>query len=162
MSVSAEIETRYRSNVLTVPIASVTARLPKEKKANGKNAALDGSGTNIAAANTNGAKGGTNAGVALTVDPGTNAAASDRKSKEGPKPIEVVFVTDKDRVKMVPVKIGICDDDYWEITDGLCEGQEVVSGGYRAISRDLEDGKKVRKGPPAGDKEKEGEVAKNG
>ena len=57
-----------------------------------------------------------------------------------------MFVLDKDKVKMVPVKIGISDDEYWEITEGLKEGQEVVSGGYRAISRDLEDGKKVRKG----------------
>jgi HlyD family secretion protein len=44
------------------------------------------------------------------------------------------------------VKIGICDNDYWEITDGLTNGEEIVSGGYRAISRDLDDGKKIRKG----------------
>jgi len=31
MSVTAEIETRYRTNALTVPIASVTTRLPKDK-----------------------------------------------------------------------------------------------------------------------------------
>ena len=62
--------------------------------------------------------------------------------------IEVVFVTGGDHVKMVPVKIGICDDDYWEITEGLTEGQEVVSGGYRAISKDLEDGKKIKRGTP--------------
>ena len=47
---------------------------------------------------------------------------------------------------MAPVKIGICDDNYWEITDGLTEGQEIVTGGYRAISRDLADGKKIVKG----------------
>jgi HlyD family secretion protein len=52
----------------------------------------------------------------------------------------------------VPVKIGISDENYWEITDGLKEGDEVVSGGYRAISRDLDDGKKVRKGPLVADK----------
>ena len=46
------------------------------------------------------------------------------------------------------MKIGICDDNYWEITDGLTNGQEIVSGGYRAISRDLDDGKKINKGPP--------------
>ena len=46
----------------------------------------------------------------------------------------------------MPVKIGISDDNYWEITDGLTNGQEIVSGGYHAISRDLEDGKKIRKG----------------
>ncbi len=58
----------------------------------------------------------------------------------------MVFVVDGERAKMIPVKIGISDDTYWEITDGLGENQEVVSGGYRAISRDLEDGKKIKKG----------------
>jgi len=57
-------------------------------------------------------------------------------------------------VKMVPVKIGICDDNYWEITDGLTEGQEIVSGGYRAISRDLDDGKKIIKGKVADEEPK--------
>ena len=61
-------------------------------------------------------------------------------------------MVEKNRVKTVPVKIGICDNDYWEITDGLAAGQEVVSGGYKAISRDLEDGKKIRRGKAA-DKE---------
>jgi HlyD family secretion protein len=51
-----------------------------------------------------------------------------------------------DRVKTVPVKIGISDDNYWEITDGLHEGDEIVTGSYRAISRDLDDGKKIHKG----------------
>ena len=63
--------------------------------------------------------------------------------------MDVVFVVEGDHVKTVPVKIGISDDNYWEITDGLKEGEEIVSGGYRAISRDLEDGKKIVKGPLA-------------
>jgi HlyD family secretion protein len=46
----------------------------------------------------------------------------------------------------VPVKIGICDDNYWEITDGITNGEEIVSGGYRAISRDLQDNSKIKKG----------------
>jgi len=57
-----------------------------------------------------------------------------------------VFVIEGDHVKMVPVKIGISDDNYWEVTDGLQEGQEIVSGGYHAISHDLDDGKKISKG----------------
>jgi HlyD family secretion protein len=69
----------------------------------------------------------------------------------------VVFVMEGDHVKMVPVKIGISDDNYWEITDGLKAGQEVVSGGFRAITRELEDGSKVRKGPATGDKDRERE-----
>lgn len=151
MSVTAEIETRYRTNVLTVPIASVTTRLPKDKDKKSDNKNLNTS------TKTN-SQAGNGATTASIIDP-TNNVSSAKKSKEGPKPIEVVFVVDGDHAKMVPVKIGISNDDYWEVTDGLKENQEVVSGGYRAISRDLEDGKKVRKGPPAGtsakDKEKE-------
>jgi HlyD family secretion protein len=82
---------------------------------------------------------------AVSADP-TNSAPSEKKSKEASAPGEVVFVVEGNHVKMVPVKIGISDDNYWEITEGLTEGQEVVAGGYRAISRDLEDGKKIRKG----------------
>jgi HlyD family secretion protein len=62
--------------------------------------------------------------------------------------VEVVFVMNGETVKKVPVKIGICDDAHWEITEGLQEGDEVVSGGFKAIGRELEDGKKVRKGMP--------------
>ncbi len=161
MSVTAEIETRYRTNVLTVPIASVTTRLPKDKdkKNDAKTAALDPPANGSTAAKTNPSARGTNlvAAATTTNSPATNGAASDRKSKEAAKPIEVVFLMESDHAKMIPVKIGISDDDYWEVTDGLKEGQEVVSGGYRAISRDLEDGKRLRKGPPPGEKEKEKE-----
>ena len=97
----------------------------------------------------------TNAAVAVTNAPaadGTNVAKGDRKSKEAAKQVEVVFVVEGDHAKMVPVKIGISDDNYWEITEGLAEGQEVVSGSFKAITRELEDGKKIRKGPATGEK----------
>jgi HlyD family secretion protein len=115
MSVTAEIETRTRKQVLTVPIQSVTTRLPKL---------------------------------------GTTPAATPKpEGKAEPfKPIEVVFVRERDAVKMAPVKTGISDNDYFEIESGLTEGQEVVSGGYKAISKDLEDGEKVTVGGQPGDK----------
>jgi len=124
MSVTAEIETRSRTNVLSVPIQSVTTRLPKSE--GGK-----GSSTNAVAAAAS-----------------TNAAGLERKPGEAPKPVEVVFLTASDTVRSVPVKRGISDENYSEIVNGLEEGQEVVSGGYKAISRDLEDGKKIKRGEP--------------
>ncbi|HEV2392795.1 MAG TPA: efflux RND transporter periplasmic adaptor subunit [Verrucomicrobiae bacterium] len=151
MSVTAEIETRYRTNVLTVPIASVTTRLPKEKDKKANQVALDPPATNCPPGGTN---------TLASTNAASNSDSAAKKSKEAPKPIDVVFVRNGDRVKMVPVKIGIFDDNYWEITDGLKEGQEVVSGGYRAIGRDLEDDKRVRIGPPAGEKDKEQDVGK--
>lgn len=36
-----------------------------------------------------------------------------------------------------PVKVGISSEDHYEILEGLNEGDEIVTGSYRAISRDL-------------------------
>jgi len=129
MSVTANIETRYRTNVLSVPIQSVTTRLPDTNSPTTDTNSSNATNTNsIAASETNSV--------------GTNSVSS-KKPDEPPKPIEVVFIVEGDHVKKVPVKRGVSDDYYVEITDGLSEGQEVVSGGYKAINRDLEDGKKV-------------------
>jgi HlyD family secretion protein len=138
MSVTAEIETRYRTNVLTVPIVSVTTRLPKST-----NAVARAGAPHAAPAGTNSA-----AATAPATPDATNATAGTRKPGEAPKPIEVVFVKDGDVARMVPIKRGISDDTYVEILEGLQEGQEVISGGYKAISRELEDGKKIKVGPP--------------
>jgi HlyD family secretion protein len=52
----------------------------------------------------------------------------------------VVFVKNKDKVKMVSVNTGISDEGYIEITSGLKGGEEVVSGSFQAISKELSDG----------------------
>ena len=129
MSVTADIETRSRTNVLAVPIQSVTTRLPKK--------AGDTNAVTMAIVKTNN----TSAGAS------SSSAKADRKATESAnKPIEVVFAVENDMAKLIPVKRGISDDEYVEITEGLTEGAEVVSGGYKAISRDLEDGKKIIRG----------------
>jgi HlyD family secretion protein len=150
MSVSADIETEYRTNVLTVPLASVTTRPPKPPK---KNDPAKTGGTNSLTTKT-----GTNEVVSsnsvAASNVATNSEATDKKSKESSKMLDVVFALAGDHVDVVPVKIGICDDNYWEITDGLTNGQEIISGGYRAISRDLQDGKKIKKGVAGADLQK--------
>jgi HlyD family secretion protein len=158
MSVTAEIETRSRSGALTVPMASVTSRLPKkaEEEQDGK-----GSGPGAVTARAKGKSSGKDATVKATgtngVPPGSQTNIVARTEK--PKEIEVVFVKEGETAKMMPVKIGISDDSYWEVVEGLTEGQEVIVGPHRAISRELQDGKKVRVGsikPKKGEeKEKE-------
>ncbi len=118
MSVTAEIETRSRKGVLTVPIQSVTTRLPDKS-------------------------------VAKT------PAAREGKPAEPVKPVEVVFALEGDHVKKIPVKTGISDNDHFEIVSGVTEGQQIISGGYKAISKDLEDGKKVKVGADTGKQGKE-------
>lgn len=150
MSVTAEIETRLRTNVLSVPIASVTARMPKTNPL-ATNAVDPPPKTNSGSAASS-----SNSVAAKNSASDTNyLSRADKKAADENKQVDVVFVFEGDHVKMVPVKIGISDDNYWEVTDGLKEGDEVVSGGYHAISHDLEDGKKVVKGKAMpGDAEK--------
>jgi len=83
MSVTAEISTRFRTNVLSVPIASVTTRMPKEK---------DKKDPKLAASNSSGNK---ENGQNSTNNCPTNTletAKTDKKAKGPAKPIEVVFL----------------------------------------------------------------------
>lgn len=107
MSVTADIETQTRPNVLSVPIQSVTTRQPPKPK---------------------------------EAKPGLETP----KDRGGEKPQEVVFVMEQDKAKMLQVKRGICDETYVEIQEGLEENMEVVSGSYKAINRELEDGCKIK------------------
>ena len=58
--------------------------------------------------------------------------------------VEVVFVIENGKAVAKQVKTGIQSDELVEILDGLKEGEEVVSGSYRAISKDLDNGAVVR------------------
>ena len=54
--------------------------------------------------------------------------------------VEVVFCIEDGKAIAKQVETGIQSDDYIEILEGLEEGDEVVTGSYRAISRDLGNG----------------------
>jgi HlyD family secretion protein len=112
MSCDADIKTETRKEVISVPIQSVTARIPKKEDVIEEE---NGDSTN-------------NAEV----------------RKEKLKPVEVVFVEDGNFSKMVEVETGISDDTYMEIKSGLEKGQKVISGPYKAISKELEDSTKVK------------------
>jgi HlyD family secretion protein len=116
MSMTADVETETKQNVLTVPIQSVTTRAAKTET---KQPAAEG-------------------------EQGGAVAANNAKAKTENKPKEIVFVVDNGVVKAMPVKRGISSDQYVEITEGVAEGAQVVSGSYKAINRELEDGMKVR------------------
>ncbi len=53
-----------------------------------------------------------------------------------------VFVHDDGEVRQVEVEIGLSDDSYQEITDGLSAGDEIIIGPDRVL-RNLEDGDNV-------------------
>ncbi len=121
MSMSADVQTETRNNVLAVPIQSVTTRTPKTKETGKMDSTSKGQKT--------------------------DAVSADVKNNQAnmlDKPIEVVFVVDNGKVKQVPVKRGISDETTVEIISGLSETDEVVSGTYKAINRDLEDGSTIK------------------
>jgi HlyD family secretion protein len=55
---------------------------------------------------------------------------------------EGVFVVRDGQATFRPVKVGIAGDEYFEVREGLREGETIVAGTYQAI-RDLKDGARV-------------------
>lgn len=114
MSASADIQTQSKSNVLSVPINAVTTR-----------DRVDTSSSSVDKPQPN--------------DQGENSGFGDSDLDV------VVFVVDADgKVKKRIVKTGIQDINYIEITSGLKEGEQVVTGPYDVVSKTLDDGVKVK------------------
>ena len=72
----------------------------------------------------------------------------DEKAEENYTPaedgfVELVWVVEDGKVMARQVKTGIQGEELIEVVEGLSEGDEVVSGSYRAISRDLVHGAAV-------------------
>ena len=115
MSCTADIETETIENVLSVPIQSVTTR---SDMPNMGQPSEDGEEDGIIQVKT--------------------------EKKETSKPKEIVFIIKDGKAKSVEVETGLSDDNYIAVTKGLEGGEVVVSGSYKAISRELNDGLQVR------------------
>ncbi|MFN0014784.1 MAG: HlyD family secretion protein [Saprospiraceae bacterium] len=132
MSASVDIYTNSVEEALSVPIVAVTAR--GDDEADKKPASSDSEDEEEGAKNNR----------------------IKEKKEEEPKVKEVVFVAIGDTVAMREVKIGIQDNDYIEVTEGLKDGESVVVGPYSAIARKLKSGTRIRLAE-SGDKKKEKE-----
>ena len=114
MSASADIQTKTQRSVITVPINAVTTR--------DKNDSLGADKKKVAASDNIAEKTTTDDDIAV-----------------------VVFVKGADnKVTRVPVKTGIQDINYIEITNGLKAGDEVITGPYDVVSKTLKKGTKVK------------------
>lgn len=126
MSASADIQTKTHYNVLSVPINAVTTR-DKSDTASEVNAGKDRKQPENAAPQTNSGN-------------SQNSPIADYRDNL----LEVVFVLQKDNlVKLVAVKTGIQDINNIEISDGLQEGDEVITGPYTIVSKTLRNKTKV-------------------
>ena len=116
MTASADIQTKSKANVISVPINAVTTR---DKEGNGKDTKVD----------------------SKKDDKNASAPVPENKEEELN---EVVFVVQKDgKVKMVKVKTDIQDLNYIEVA-GLKVGDEVVVAPYSVVSKTLKDGTLVK------------------
>ena len=68
----------------------------------------------------------------------------EEKTDEEKKPVKVVFVVKDGYANQVPVTTGISSDTEWEIISGLEDGDEVVSGPYRILSKQIKDRDEVK------------------
>ncbi|WP_221390528.1 efflux RND transporter periplasmic adaptor subunit [Dyadobacter sp. NIV53] len=120
MTASVEIITERKNSVISVPIAAVTTRSNK--------AAED-----------------------AKKEPNSNDAdidANKAKAKKEEVIKEVVFVDVKGKAEMKEVKTGISDFDNIEILSGLKEGDQIISGPYIVVSKNLNNGDLVEKKKP--------------
>jgi HlyD family secretion protein len=118
MSATTEIHTKSVFNVLTIPIQCVTTRDTTSKKTGG-----DTEGDDQREESDN---------VVVKQEV--------KQKKEEKKQIECVFTVENGKARLVPVTVGIQDNSYIEIKQGVKEGQEIITAPYSAISKFLKDG----------------------
>ncbi len=56
----------------------------------------------------------------------------------------VVFINDNGIAKRVPVETGISDNTHIQILSGVDSGMEIITGSYRVLSRELNDGDAIK------------------
>jgi len=119
MSATVDVETETVFNVVSVPIQSVTVRDFAKDKDDSNTTKADSVATDS-----------TGAGSDLVIP------------KEDLR--KVVFVVKDGKADRQEVKTGISDNTHIQILSGLSAGDEVVTGSYRTLSKDLKDGDKVK------------------
>jgi HlyD family secretion protein len=138
MSATVDVMTETQKQVIKVPIQCVTVREPIEPEVTEADSSEES--------------------VEKVEDTEESTGESEEKPEEGfekkeresvshsgpKKPIRVVFVVREGIVHQVPVKTGISSDTEWEIKEGLEEDEEVVSGSYRVLSKQLKHGDLVK------------------
>ena len=137
MSSTVNIITEVRNNVISIPIQSLTARSENYKK-QAKNKAMKKKG-----------------GRKKMDEGGAEGKDNGRWKKD--KTIEVVFILkdefdgeeapkDKKYAIVIPVDVGVDSETHYAVKSGVAEGDNIVTGSYKAISRELQHGTLVSVG----------------
>ncbi len=120
MSATVEIITEKREGALSIPIQSLTTPRPKPSKEKKSRVKVE------------------------TSSSGQRPNFSMMRGDSNQPKSTVVFVYSDNIVEQRNVKVGIVGERDYEVIEGLEEGEQVVSGSFVAISRELYDGAKVQ------------------
>jgi HlyD family secretion protein len=120
MSATVEIITEEREGALSIPIQSLTTPRPKPSKEKKSRLKVE------------------------TASSGQRPNFSMMRGGSNQPKSTVVFVYGNNVVEQRNVKVGIVGERDYEVIEGLEEGEQVVSGSFVAISRELYDGAKVQ------------------
>ena len=135
MTAAADIVTDTRQAALSVPIQSVTVRTLEQLEGKDKDKDKKES--------------------AAVKDANAEDGASAFKADEDGY-VQIVFVLEDGQAAARQVETGIQGENLLEVTSGLNDGETIISGGFRAISRDLKNGAKVKVNNEAQDKAGQG------
>ena len=117
MSATADIQTNRKAGIYSIPIQAVTSRLDTTGKATVKEDMQIGQ---------------------VSSDGSVSSVSMPEEEQTGSdEPMIVVFVVSEGKAWMKPVKTGIQDNNYIEITEGLDPDADVIVAPYSAISRQL-------------------------
>ncbi len=114
MSCNAEIKVNSKSDVIAIPIQSVTAR--EEEKTT----------------------------ITTSEDVKRKSEENLKRKEKPKEVVFIVEEGTPSKVKLVQVKTGISDDRYIEVLEGLKPDDIIVKGPYKAISKELEEGSVVK------------------
>ena len=120
---TADITTATRRNVVSVPIPAVAVR----------ELVYDANGQVIKTPKTDNKR--------RTMEP--VASAQELKPGQTRKETEGVFVVRNGKAEFVPIKMGLAGDKYFEVTSGLKEADQVITGPYNSV-RGMADGDAVK------------------
>ncbi len=123
MSATVDIETKTAKNVVSVPIQAVTVRDFAKDKKDRKNNSEDDS---------------TNSEDGSSDDVNDNLIIKKEDIRK------VVFIVENGAAVRYEVETGISDNTHTQILTGVNAGDEIVIGSYRTLSKNLENGDKVK------------------
>ena len=120
MSAEVRISSETHESAVVVPIQAVAARTERELKP-------EGAGAGPVVENQ----------IAVVATPG----GSKKKAREPMQ--KIVFVVEDGVAKARRVETGLASETEIEILSGIKEGETIIEGPYKAVSKELKDGKPV-------------------